>query len=266
MYKLHSLLLYNRGDLLKYYGIIYSATNKINNKKYIGQTTCSLMKRKREHLTSVTQNKTSFQKAINKYGIKNFVWKIIDHAESQEELDEKEIYWIDYYNTFGHDGYNMTTGGQGVNRAIGERRIEYLQKFCDNYPFLIFDKHGNFIKECDNRLLFCTENNIPTNDARIVLRNKKPSVKDYILIYKEDFTEENLKQRINKTRNNREFVVFDENNQYKGTWINQSRCGEDLGVHRNYISKCLLGILNKSHGFYFYYKDDCPEELKFLCA
>lgn len=98
------------GDHLEYYGIIYSATNIINNKKYIGQTTFPLEKRKGEHLNSISRQNTAFQKAMNKYGIDSFIWEIIDHAHSSNELDSKETIWIDYYNTYGHDGYNMTTG------------------------------------------------------------------------------------------------------------------------------------------------------------
>lgn len=117
------------------------------------------------------------------------------------------------------------------------------------------------------RLLWCTKNNIPTNDARIVLRNKKPSVNNFILIYKNNFTEENLKQRIERTRNNRGFVIFNKNHQYIGTWTNQTACGNDLGVYRGSISKCLTGVLNKTHNYYFYYLEDCcPNEFKTLIA
>jgi group I intron endonuclease len=81
------------------YGIIYCATNSINNKKYIGQTVNTLKQRKREHLSSAKRgDRFSFQKAINKYGKDNFTWEIIDYADNQEELDKKEIYWIEKFN------------------------------------------------------------------------------------------------------------------------------------------------------------------------
>lgn len=248
----------------KKYGIIYCVANKINNKKYIGQTIQSLNKRKRDHIHSIINNETAFQKAINKYGIDNFIWEIIDYAETQEELDDKEVFWIDYYDTYGSGGYNMTIGGRGNNKATGEKRLSYLSALKDNHPFLIFDKYGNFIEESYNRLLFCLENNIPTNDVNKVLRNKNPSINDYILIFKEDFTEQNLKQRLKRTRYNRNFVVFNERNEYIGTWNNQLKCERDLGFARGCINKCLIGLFKRMHGHSFYYLDECPEELKQL--
>lgn len=41
-----------------------------------------------------------FYRAIRKYGIKNLKWSIIDYATTSEELNEKEKYWISYYDTY----------------------------------------------------------------------------------------------------------------------------------------------------------------------
>ena len=48
--------------------------------------------------------------AIRKYGIENFTFEVIEECR-QEELNEKEIYWIKYYNSYGSGGYNATLGG-----------------------------------------------------------------------------------------------------------------------------------------------------------
>lgn len=249
------------------FGIIYSVTNIMNNKKYIGQTTKSLKTRKQNHLSTIKRNDTAFQKAINKYGKEKFIWEIIDQAYSQEDLDNKEIFWIDYYNTYGCSGYNMTLGGQGANKATGLNRIEYLKtKPDDSHPFLIFDKYGNFIKECDNRLLFCEENDVRVGDSMTVLKNKKPSLNDYILIYIEDYSETNLKDRLKRIRYNRDFVVFDKNYQYIGTWSNQLLCERELGLKRGCINKCLTNVVRIINNHYFYYLDECPDNLKKLCV
>lgn len=47
--------------------------------------------------------------AIRKYGLENFSFSIIEECR-QEELKDREIYWIEYYHTF-ENGYNATRGG-----------------------------------------------------------------------------------------------------------------------------------------------------------
>lgn len=58
-----------------------------------------------------------FYKALRDAGITNVKFEIIDKAETQEELNQKEKYWIKYYNTnmkvSGSNGYNLSEGGEG---------------------------------------------------------------------------------------------------------------------------------------------------------
>lgn len=73
-----------------------------------------------------------FHNAINKYGAENFLFKKIDEAKTQEELDNKERYWIKYYNSNNKDkGYNLDSGGRSggiksdeTKRKIGETTKE----------------------------------------------------------------------------------------------------------------------------------------------
>lgn len=98
------------------YGIIYRALNKTNQKSYIGQTIHSLEKRKRHHYSDYSAC-VYFHRALLKYPEECWEWTIIDEAENQQELDEKEKYWIKYYHSFG-EGYNLTEGGQGSSGVI----------------------------------------------------------------------------------------------------------------------------------------------------
>lgn len=88
--------------------IIYKATNLINGKAYVGQTTRSLKARMQEHQRHRT---THFDRALAKYGIENFKITIIDTAITVEELNEKEQFWVRFFRTFGENGYNMCEGG-----------------------------------------------------------------------------------------------------------------------------------------------------------
>lgn len=90
--------------------IIYKIENTINGHIYIGQTQRSLGARVNYHSCS---NKFPIGVAIKKYGKDKFNTVIIDHANTKQELDDKERYWISFYNCKAPNGYNLTDGGEG---------------------------------------------------------------------------------------------------------------------------------------------------------
>jgi len=93
-----------------YYGVIYKLTNKINNKIYIGQTkTKPPIKRFYSHVYfSKSNNKMIISRAINKYGKSNFSFEIIEYCFSQEQLNQKEGFYIKKYNSNNLSlGYNL---------------------------------------------------------------------------------------------------------------------------------------------------------------
>lgn len=88
---------------------IYKITNIQNNKIYIGQTIRPVQDRFNRHINDALHNiiDTRFARAIRKYGKDNFSLEIIDTAQSQNKLNDKERYWIQYYNSV-KEGYNET--------------------------------------------------------------------------------------------------------------------------------------------------------------
>ena len=86
---------------------IYKITNIVNNKCYIGQTVRPVEKRFQRHFKDAQILDTHFARAIRKYGKENFKLEIIDTATTQEELNNKEQYWIRFYNSV-EEGYNET--------------------------------------------------------------------------------------------------------------------------------------------------------------
>ena len=92
---------------------IYKITNLITNKSYIGQSVNIKKRWNDEKRRAFVETDESYNyplsKAFRKYGIENFSFEILEEC-SKEILNEKEKYWISYFNTF-YNGYNQTPGG-----------------------------------------------------------------------------------------------------------------------------------------------------------
>ena len=90
---------------------IYQATNKVNGKKYIGQTTYDKLRKRigtHLHYAKTSGSNLPFPNALRKYGRENFDWTILEECD-KEIRGEREIYWIDKIKP----EYNVTLGGDG---------------------------------------------------------------------------------------------------------------------------------------------------------
>lgn len=112
--------------------IIYKIENKINGKIYIGQTKNKVSDRIANHIT----NNWPIGQALRKYGLESFTITIIDHAETKEVLDEKEIYWIKTLDCKIPKGYNVADGGSGASgySHTEEHKKLLSERFIKNNP------------------------------------------------------------------------------------------------------------------------------------
>lgn len=100
--------------------IIYKIQNKINDKIYIGQTINAIENRFYSHvyLAEKKEMNTPLYRSIRKHGSQSFDISIVDYAVSKESLNEKEKYWIKFFDCKTPNGYNISDGGNGGN--LGE--------------------------------------------------------------------------------------------------------------------------------------------------
>lgn len=97
-------------------GYIYVITNKVNNKKYVGQTVRDIETRFSEHLYE-TRGNSYLHNAIQAEGAKNFKIDLLETVPI-DQLDERERFWINELNTLDHNvGYNISPGGKGYVQA-----------------------------------------------------------------------------------------------------------------------------------------------------
>jgi len=92
--------------------IIYKTTNLLNGKIYIGQD--------RNNNKNYLGSGKLLKKAIKKYGKDNFKKEILEECQSEEDLNDREVFWISQYNSTNRDiGYNISDGSKEGDRKIG---------------------------------------------------------------------------------------------------------------------------------------------------
>lgn len=111
-------------------GYIYKTTNTINKKIYIGKHQSS------EYDDKYFGSGKILKRAIDKYGIENFINEIIDIADTDDELNEKEKYYIKYYkDLYGENCYNLANGGDGGD-VFKYQPLENKQHFIDKMTII----------------------------------------------------------------------------------------------------------------------------------
>ena len=131
---------------------IYKITNKLNDKKYIGQSN-NPMERWKQHkwrsTNEIEKGKSAIHDALREVGIDNFSFEIIGWFE---DYNEKEKYYIQYYNSLTPNGYNIMEGGEEPPHKYGEEHHNsvYSQELIDK---IIDDllSHRYTQKEIENK-------------------------------------------------------------------------------------------------------------------
>lgn len=107
---------------------IYKIENKINHKVYIGQSK-DLHERKLGHLCGLRNGNhpnKHLQASVNKYGINNFSFTVIEKCD-EDKLNDREVYWIAKYDSMNNlKGYNRESGGT-VGKEVSESTKEMMR-------------------------------------------------------------------------------------------------------------------------------------------
>lgn len=134
---------------------IYKIESLIDHKVYIGQS-IDIEARWAAHCYAARGNKDQYplHVAMRTQGVENFSYEIIETC-AREELDEKEIAWIEYYDSY-RNGYNGTPGGsqvQGENnpRALLTEAMVYEIRQMYNHQIPFRDAYAQYADKISKR-------------------------------------------------------------------------------------------------------------------
>lgn len=180
---------------------IYKIINVKNNKIYIGKS-IDIQRRWKEHVRhskdEFLRKKSPIHKAINKYGASSFKFEILEECK-EEELNEREMFYINLYNSRDKKkGYNITEGGDGGPIMYGS----------SNPLSVISEELVIYMRECYKNGVYkfdCYETILKKQELNINTFNTIWYGKTYKKIMPEVFTEENRKLQRKKSYEKRTF-------------------------------------------------------------
>lgn len=151
---------------MKHY--IYAIYHISKKRYYVGET-CNFPRRFYDHLRFGERGYEDFNSscekrglylAINKYGITDFMFKVLEVCETDEKV-ERESYWINKYKSNGINGYNTLCGID--SEKLYKKIVENIDKDEDKKSVYELVREMN------------AEFNIPENyiDANLLIHEKK---------------------------------------------------------------------------------------------
>ncbi len=103
--------------------LIYVVTNKVNGKRYVGQTIQRLEDRWSKHC-SRSSGCPILGRAIRKYGRMSFTVEVVSACSTLGQLNDAEAYFVDHYQSMTPDGYNVLRGGDASHSMTGVVRSQ----------------------------------------------------------------------------------------------------------------------------------------------
>lgn len=150
---------------------IYKITNLKNDKVYIGQSIDVEKRFIRHRNTAFNKNSPEYvyplYQAIRKYGLDSFKFEVVEIC-SKKELNDKEIFYIQKYNSTNRNfGYNQVDGGNVAKYGkLSQTQVDEIKQLLSSSKLLIkdiakkFNVHENTIININTGKTWTEENEI----------------------------------------------------------------------------------------------------------
>ena len=258
--------------------VIYCYTNKINGKKYIGQTCQTLEERAGRDGYFYVLKDGVFGKAIQKYGWENFVPEILESGLTQQEANEREIYWIAELNTLAPFGYNLSKGGNShelhelTKQKIGNslrgkpKSEESKKKNSETHMGLMAgEKHWNYgnhwSEETRKKISESNKGHIPRNKGLPHTEETKRKISEAKKGKKPNLSEEQRKHLSEIHRGKKipqkwkKVIKYSKDGEFLAEYSSPADASEKTGIPIISIYQCCKGNNKSAYGFIFKYKE-----------
>lgn len=209
---------------------IYKITNVVTDMVYIGATTSSADIRLADHLSKASSDGTKLQVAMSEYPKESFQLVVIDTATNQDELAQKEIDYIEQYNSF-RSGYNSNRGG-GMQKTVYQFELDGTEPIASYQSLAEASEAVNASPKSISNA--CIGYNQSCNGYRW----------SYESIY---FT-------IQKVTNKKVVLQYDLEDNLINTFESAREASRILGIGLSSITRCCRGERRQASGFVFNYQ------------
>ena len=260
----------------EYYGVIYKIENIISHYIYIGQTTSprgfkgrynyhgegiervyNYLKGKRAQ--GVNWYNKHLLRSLEKYGCNAFtVTEVLDTAMSMDELNQKEIFYIEKFDSY-HHGFNMSYGGDSMSGAAKPHGKECptSKSVCQ------ISLDGELIKILDCATNAAKELNINYTCISAVCNEHRKTAGGFVWCLEKDYDPNKDYKRTpqikDQGRGTKPVVLLSENNEIIQEFYSVISAGKTLGIKPQEVSRICLHKA-KTIQFNLKYKDEYIEE------
>lgn len=232
---------------------IYTITNLVNQKKYIGYTSQTIRQRFKDHCdTAKREQKYKIHRAIAKYGVDMFSVSEIYQSYDKAHIASIEDYFIKEFNTQNDDyGYNIANGGQGGNIKSAEQLQKQSIKWKEHN--IILDIKADPVKWAKwkaNRVLGAEK----AKGNHNWIENNKTFSERMLKYNQGKVLSEETKQKISKTQKDKDKLV-------KIAPYSLLKNNEIIHIEVGYKKMMSYVISQKINGAYLFknYKSQCGE-------
>ena len=255
---------------------IYKITNP-KGKIYIGQS-IDIEKRKLQYkqLNAGVKQQPKIYNSLKKYGWEQHIFEIIEEC-SIEQLDERELYWGEYYNVLGKKGLvcrlgkgkgklsnilklqisnkhkGMKKPWAGKNMVLTKEHKEKLKQSRIQFsnPIYQYDLKGNFIKEWLNAKQASISLEINNGYLSTVIDTNN-TINGFRFT---SVKKENLNPTTKWNKHKKPVLEYDLNNNLIKEWNSAKEASISLNIAIQHITSCCRGERKKTFNKKFTYKN-----------